>query len=476
MKRNLPKSLDRIASWFRKDEKPRPAQRTPRPAANGKPKQKSVEDLSNVITDMEAALTRLHQSGDAVTAGKVQVLRFDKLKAELGGKWARYSERIERVIDGAISQQVSDKDMSWKLGEHAHVLVFSSVTPAEAEVKCALIREQVEEFFRSTPRLAGKIVVETAVAAMDGSIHLEAIDDLETLYGRMNLARKADKSAEKTTATPKPIEPPEKEKKTAPKEEQVNWREVTDNVDTAREKIQTNTFLYQSAWDTTTKEVVATAITPQDPTPDSIGRGGSILKEWTGGAMTFALDEASIGSLRAKEAKRSKSQTMPLWMQTHYGSYENQKFRAMLIKNWDNLDMTGPSKRIIELVGVPKSQKHNPGSELFNTLSKYTGEMAVCLDLAAPQLGFLQHGNIRWAGFTMRDTNLDEEAGMDAIANFVSKVSTQNVRLYAREIPSKNLVAAAIGFGIRYVFSKPEENNADVESTDFNINDLCSRP
>lgn len=458
MKNAITKTRAVISNWLKRasiSDKPE----------RSKPKQKKTPSekkppAPNVLSEIETALTQLQKEGGIATAGRVQVIRFDKLREELGNKWQRYSDRIERIIDSSINSQLSEKDLHWKIGNHAHVLVFTSVTPAEAEIKCGLIRAQVEDYFKGTPQIAGMIQVETSVAAIDGGIQLQSIADLDTLYSRLNLTEKPNL--------------PDKNAKGEPdqKEAPINWTKTEDNITAAQAKFRTLDFLKQPVWDTTRKQIKCRAITPRDTNPNCIGRAGSTLTEWSGGAMTFALDEAMIAFVCKEQSKQSIDENQLIWFQTHFGSYDNSKFRTPLTKAWRRLDEARAPSQVVEIIGLPKRLQSNHSMDVIYAASRNCGQKALCLDLLTPQISLLKDGNANWAGFSMRDTKLSENAALDAIAKFAACASDYNVKLYAREISSKNLVTAAIGFGIRYIFANHEELNADNTSAVFRIEDL----
>jgi len=154
-----------------------------------------------------------------------------------------------------------------------------------------LIRAKIEEYFKGTPNLAGKVVVETAVKTVDGDIRLDPLDDLETLYERFELERTQSDEEEQA----EDVKVGESGEKDQP---DINWKAVTDNIDTARHKVEKMNFVQQPLWDTARKAIISRALMPVDQERIKGDTGGSVLSAWTGGAMTLALDQASVKEVR----------------------------------------------------------------------------------------------------------------------------------------------------------------------------------
>ncbi|MBL6932801.1 MAG: hypothetical protein ISR45_07615, partial [Rhodospirillales bacterium] len=85
MKNAITKTRAVISNWLKRasiSDKPE----------RSKPKQKKTPSgkkppAPNVLSEIETALTQLQKEGGIATAGRVQVIRFDKLREELGNKW-----------------------------------------------------------------------------------------------------------------------------------------------------------------------------------------------------------------------------------------------------------------------------------------------------------------------------------------------------------------------------------------------------
>ncbi|MBL6957834.1 MAG: hypothetical protein ISR52_02560 [Rhodospirillales bacterium] len=495
MKKILIKSADALTGWLREGETKKTAPKkgsSKRLGKAGKKKQPPPEsksqDAGSAVAEIIGALTTLHTSGQVAVAGRVQVLRLDRLREELGDKWDRLSGRIGQVIDSTLNQYLSGQDLHWRLGEHAHLLVFGSLTPAEAEAKCALIRSKIEEFFRGTPELAGKIEIDTAVATVEGGIGLKPLDDLETLYQRLQLTRPA--GADEGGAASADGQETEKDIDITWMDEDagradaaaVNWRADTDDIAVARQNIGNVGFTRRPVWDAAEQVVCNWSFIPAIPAGGISGSGGSILSAWSGGAMTLALDEATIVNVNLVEAKEfsgnitreEAAMINGLWYQVHFGTLTKVSLRRDYGKTCDSLNLKLSPSRITEIIGLPKKLQRVPFTEERDMLRKFTGEVAVCFDLLAPQIKSFHSSGVQWAGFSMRDTALDENAAIEAISRFVHLAEGEGLKVYARDLPTKNVAMAAIGIGVRYVFGKAVASRAESDGVSFHIEDVLA--
>lgn len=481
MKKLLPNTLEQIAGWFRAptDDAHSEPQNLDKTKNNDRNKATAPPSVASVVAEIESSLTQLEKSGKVAVAGRVQVLRFDELREELGDKWHRYSERIEQLIETSISQHLGPNDFTWQVGEHARVLVFTSVTPNEAEIKCGLIRARVEEYFKGDARVVGKITVETAVAALDGTIKLEGITDLETLYSQLNLPGMAEVpgSAEDRDGKTNDVQAGDKDGTASalPYEilsdestAQIDWQSMTSDMDAARGQFKTMEYVDRHLWDTTQQKIVNTFVAPQGFVSDSVV-SSDILGNQEFEVLARALDEETISRIQNRQ---SDPQEASIWFQTHFWSLQNARFRQTMIENFVRVEEDDTVGRVLEIVDVPDSRQFKPIGNFLEMLPRSIGDIAVCFDLVSPQFKMFPMQQVAWAGFSMRGLEIDESEALNAIAEFSNLAGKYGVKSYAHNVPSLNMVMAAIGFGIRHLFASPAAASGNNPNGSFDIENL----
>ena len=77
------------------------------------------------------------------TAGKIQMMGLDPIKARLGSKWERMSEHVHRYFEAAIRLELGPGDTFSHDGPSTYLLLFRGLSVAEAQLKCRAIAEDV---------------------------------------------------------------------------------------------------------------------------------------------------------------------------------------------------------------------------------------------------------------------------------------------------------------------------------------------
>ncbi len=449
--KSKPGPLDRVASWFKGDQKRKPrAKKAAAPEPETAPKAPAAAqtaiDSGAVVRELEAALSHLQKHGGQPIAGRVQALRFDELRRELGDKWARYQERMERVIESSITQYLSAGDSHWRLGECAYILVFSSVAPMEAEIKCGLIRAKIEEFLRGDARLAGKVTVETAVATVDGEIALQEIEDLETLYERLNLATASDQ-----TAADGPAESdgaagfaPIRHDKTW-----ADWHAIVSDVTAARLRAQDMDVGQETIWDIGQRRIAGYTVAARDP--KNAGPRTRLFEDMADEPLAVALDQASVLLGRRLLTDADAPAADLVFAQTQYWSHTNTRLRDDLIKLWRNCSAGQASALVMEIADIPSPRKFSSFNDVLAPVAGQLDKVAVCFDLHHPHIRLIRGKTVGWAGVAVPDALVDEAGAAEALARFAETAAPYATHLYVRGVRSETLLRAAADAGIGYV-------------------------
>ena len=480
MRRVFRKSAEAMGDWLR-EEPDEPAPGKPKKARK-KPAPGSAEALR--FGDIDEALAQLGKLGIEATGGRVQVVDFNALRDELGEAWERQGARIEQMIGGAIRHYLPHGDLHWQVGDHAHLLVFASLTPEQAAHRCGQIRDKVEEFLKGHPGLAGKVRIETATAAIPASAGRPGASNSGEIFEQLGLTGggpTGDTKTDGADAGDAAASPDwrfidselllggdgladtdaEKDRTGA------NWRLMADDIEAAEEKLREVTFARRCLWDTTRRRVQARAWMPLAADQPADDLGGSILKAWAGGAMTLVLDRKSLRQIGLLEAGQEASQAGAAeprdvhFIQLHCGTLANPVLNRALIRQAESLGENLRSSRVAEIIGLPNGLQRVPPGPATAGLRRSFGALAIFCDLDAPQFMSFDEP-FDWAGFGLSDSDIeDEEQAMEAIAGFVKLAARKGLKTYARDLPSANLVSAAISLGVRYIFeAAPAADNA----------------
>ena len=109
-----------------------------------------------------------------VSASKIHVLGLGPLKARLAGRWGRMAAHVQLFFEAAIRRELGPGDTFYRTDELTYLLVFPALTPAEVQLKCAVIAEDV------CRRLFGENGEEVLVRNLVGQVDHAAAKTIQT--------------------------------------------------------------------------------------------------------------------------------------------------------------------------------------------------------------------------------------------------------------------------------------------------------
>jgi hypothetical protein len=145
------------------------------------------------------------------SAGKLHFLDLADLKAQMGSKWTRMEDTVERFFEGAMRRNLGPGDSFIRQGELSYILLFRSLGPEEAQLKCRTICEEVcerlfgDQVYRASLRTLISPLKPDFVAGDEGAA---ALDEHLERHGKETIFRvdPAGDSASPAAAHPAPAE------------------------------------------------------------------------------------------------------------------------------------------------------------------------------------------------------------------------------------------------------------------------------
>ena len=468
MKGRFRKFSRRVGRWFTSEEEefdldfdipgddgpPRPGDQ---PATAPTPATPPPDQLAA----LEASLTRLASRGLSQVAGKVQLLRFDGLRERLGERWNQLGMRIDAIIQRSIRQYLAEKDIFNPFGEYGYLIVFADLTRDEAAMKCALIREEILKQLLGEEISSEEIVIETAVATVEGKIELRPLENLDTLFARIQGQERAAAAAEPATADdgPRLVE----EAGRAPRgptwgagagaavEEaaEPEWQADTADPETIRDRLDGLDIAFRPLWDVRNNALVAFAAIPaRYPSSGETVLGDAAIAE-AAGVERLAVDVEMLR--RTLQAMVKRPEGSRVVTAVHFDSLASARNRRQFSAACgDILDADRPDL-MFELVGLPEGIPNARLRDLVAVLGKLGGGVLVRCPMAWTDFAEFSGMGIDWMGFAPDDPHVDENRIMDAMHGFFGGAEAAGLSSYAVDLPSRNMATAAVGFGVRYL-------------------------
>jgi hypothetical protein len=132
----------------------------------------------------EAHLQSLLGSGAQALAGRVNFIGLNKIKEKLGAQWPHVADRADDITRRAIERRLTPADVFTRYQELQYLIIFAQLSKEQAQLKCALIAEEI------TKRLLGENIssdlleVKTMVSAVGGHMQFEDVLSIGALAAK----------------------------------------------------------------------------------------------------------------------------------------------------------------------------------------------------------------------------------------------------------------------------------------------------
>ncbi len=93
---------------------------------------------------IESLCHKLLQKQELVTSGKLQLLGLAKIKKRMGRKWKGMQKIVYETCDSVMSKHMSPSDIFIRYKDDSYLLLFTSSSPEEIELRTKLIAEEIK--------------------------------------------------------------------------------------------------------------------------------------------------------------------------------------------------------------------------------------------------------------------------------------------------------------------------------------------
>jgi hypothetical protein len=92
------------------------------------------------------------------STGKLQLLQLDRLRAELGERWAEIVDRVRAIAEQVLARRLAPVDVFAPIDEGCYLILFAALAEDEAQLQVAAIAREIRD------RLLGEVGPSPAVA------------------------------------------------------------------------------------------------------------------------------------------------------------------------------------------------------------------------------------------------------------------------------------------------------------------------
>src|SRR4051812_14375482 len=123
----------------------------PAPAKAGGSAVRSPVALAAAQAAFEVRLQRIAEDNPKTTAGKLQLLDLDSLKAAVGERWQEVADRASAIAEQVIQHRLAPSDVFAPYEETGFIMLFAELNEQQAKLKSAAIAREIRE------RLVGEL-------------------------------------------------------------------------------------------------------------------------------------------------------------------------------------------------------------------------------------------------------------------------------------------------------------------------------
>lgn len=380
--------------------------------------------------EFEAHIRTLLKQESKPLAGRVNFIGLSKIKDKLGSRWEKLSALADDITRKAIERRLTNVDVYTRYKELHYLIVFAQLSPEQAQLKCALIAEEI------TKRLLGEDIapelleVKTMLSALDGKFEFENVPDIETLASKIGDG------------------PSEPEASGDPDDDWWNDEETADPLANVQ-------LVYRPMWDVKRNAVTTYVCVPARPS--GTGRlmvGESEIPRLEEPEVSQRLDlmiqKRVIGDLR-KLVESGKQQL--LCLPVHFETLaSNQRRLAYLDRCRRGVPPQGVKLLVFELMGVPEGVPQNRLLELAAALKRFSRGVLLRTKVSETVFRPPNETGIAAIGFEhFAAYGVAESKQIAEMERFAAAAKKAALATYVHGLRTISLTTAAIAAGFDFV-------------------------
>jgi len=150
----------------------------------GRQKSKNKSELSLSDSELDAFEQRLDEiliDPGLVVEERVYLISLEKVRDKLGKDWSRSEKIIHDTVNSILKARLSSIDIHIKFDELSYLVVFTSLQPEEAQLKCAAIVGEILEKIVNREPFADLMDINKLTVGRNDDVRIESLPKIEDL-------------------------------------------------------------------------------------------------------------------------------------------------------------------------------------------------------------------------------------------------------------------------------------------------------
>ena len=398
-----------------------PQLRVPSPA----PAPAAAEDFEDRLR-----LLASQRSAEALQAGQISIIGLDRVRERFGDAWERLAERAQRIARNTIERHLLPGDIFREWHDTSYVIVFASLDPERAKMKCLLIADEVMK----------------ALLGEDGGDLISvrsAVAQLEPGLGAL-LGLSADRF--------QPIGPDvgAGDRDAVPPDDAPAAAASAPAATTA----PTHRFAYCPMWDTTQNAISAYRCIALPEDAQETVFAGEADRAYANDPDKLAALDFEVQAHVVKDLARlcADGRRVLVILTVHFDTIGSTARRTRYAQGLSRLIPTAAAKLlVIEIADVPDGVPQSRLHDLVSPLRPLCRGMTARVRLETPDLSGFGGSLLHAVGCSIATHRSAELTIIQQMGRFARVAEKAGVACFVHGIPSVSLTAAAVGAGFRYV-------------------------
>lgn len=357
----------------------------------------------------------------------VHFISLAKVRERIGDGWERTAQKVDEIACQEIERRLAPIDVFRRIDELNYLVLFARMTRAQAQLKCALIAEDIAKRLLGADFDSAALEVKTALVQADSSIILENVPRIAELAEHLFNAQVEQPFADGT-----------------------NGRVQVEPGLAALERVR---LVYRPMWDVRQNALATYICVPAVEAPgDTLVTGEAAVPGLTDPDTALVLDTTVLArlaeDLRSLEnAKRKLLLVAPV----HFETVASRRRREAYVRLCGSIPPQSRKLTIFELVDVPAAIPANRLLELAIQFRRFSRAVILRLPVSHFQFPLPTETGIFAVGADLSDSDRSETELMRHMERFVAGASKTGLRTYVHGLGSVSLTTAAVGSGFDYI-------------------------
>jgi hypothetical protein len=396
---------------------------------------------------------------EVVSAGRVQILNLNKIRDRLGEHWPRYAEKIHAVVHETFEHRLVRADVYSRLSEFAYVIVFATLSKAEAQIKCSAIAEEIAAKLFGQEEAAKLVEVQTVVIGVGRGVALEKVNVAEVLSDLFDKHAALEGTlSSKEAAALAAVE--------AVDARLLEWMKSPFNP-VVTELPADLDYRFRLVWDVARNALSTFLCVIVRKTDDpNVSLDYSSLYHADSAELIAKLDYSVLARVKRElKALHESKRRVLIGCPVHFQTLNRLSSRAYFTTLLKDVPEGFGQYLMFEIVGLPDATPQSRVAEIAATLRPYARSILVRQERGAVRFGHIAGTGVHAVGIDAGQYGAPEDRLMPAMNDFAVAAKDAALKSYIHGLSSLSLTTAALGAGFDYIHSHAV--HAPLEQPDY---------